>query len=429
MAIKWEKPSKYIGVRYRLHGTRKLGNSIRHDMGYYLHYKVNGKVMDEFVGWASEGMNAEKAYSILAQIRNNIRMGIGPRCLKELRKANEKKAADEAQEQFLKEKSAITFADFWKTSYLPTAEAVKKNTTMESERGLYSKWIEPALGNIPLQEIGVAQIEKIVLDAQSAQKSAATVRYIMAIISQVWARAATLGYVQGDSPTKLVKKPRQDNRRMRFLGEDEAVSLLAGLAKHSQNIHDEALLSLYSGMRAGEIHALTWGDVDFQNEMILIRDPKNTKNRYAYFTRNIKKMFERRYKNQPKNEMIFPATNGKHRRWVSDTYSRVVDDLGLNDSGEFTKDANGEFILDKAGKKIPVKISDARQRVVFHTLRHTFASWLAMRGEPIHNVAELLGHTTLAMTKRYTHLAPKTLRRAVLLLDEKMEQGVVPSTA
>ncbi len=58
-------------------------------------------------------------------------------------------------------------------------------------------------------------------------------------------------------------------------------------------------------------------------------------------------------------------------------------------------------------------VTDPRQRVCFHTLRHTFASWLAIQGEPLLAINELLGHKTLVMTMMYAHLMPDQKRRAV----------------
>ena len=194
------------------------------------------------------------------------------------------------------------------------------------------------------------------------------------VISQVWGKAASRDLVQGECPARRVKKPRQDNRRVRFLSQDEAQNILKALGLRSMDVHDEALLSLLCGLRAGEIHSLTWGDIDLKNGTIHIRDPKNKRNRHAFITEEVSGMLKRRFQNQATTELIFPTYNGKPRLWVSDTFSRTVDDLGLNDTGEFT--------TDNEGNRIPIRISDARQRVVFHTLRHTFASWLVQQGTP-----------------------------------------------
>ena len=64
----------------------------------------------------------------------------------------------------------------------------------------------------------------------------------------------------------------------------------------------------------------------------------------------------------------------------------------------------------------------------FHDLRHTFASWLAINGTPIYTIKELMGHRTLAMTERYSHLIPDAKREAVKGLTEmfKKRDNVIP---
>jgi site-specific recombinase XerD len=73
----------------------------------------------------------------------------------------------------------------------------------------------------------------------------------------------------------------------------------------------------------------------------------------------------------------------------------AIDDLGLNNN-----------------------VKDARQKVVFHTLRHSYASWLMMEGADILAVKELLGHSTTAMTERYSHLSPDHLKKTASLLNK-----------
>jgi integrase len=411
MAV-WKK-TKFIGIRYREHSTRKHG--VGADKYYALHYKVDGKVKDEAAGWASEGWTAEKAFKLLSSIRENIKAGTGPKSLAETRAVNEAQAAAAAKEIRAKIKGATTFADFWEKEYWPVASATKTARTLETESGYYAKWIKPALGDIPLRQLDAAKIEALALRIQKAGKSAGTVVRILGIVSLIWNRAADRDIVTGDCPCSRVKKPKQDNQRMRFLTEEEARALLEALAKRSIDVHDEALLSLFSGLRAGEIHALTWADVDLANGALFIRDPKSKRNRHAPITGEVRAMLERRHKGQAKSEFVFPADGGKLREWVPDTFARIIDELGFNNTGEFTKDAEGN--------PIPVKMQDRRQRVVFHSLRHTFASWLVAKGVPLYTVAQLMGHSTIVMTQRYSHLAPDSMRQAAMelqgILDKK----------
>lgn len=387
--------SSHPGVRYRESKTRKHG--IKPDRYFFIRYKVSGKGKEEGAGWASEGMTAQKAATLLATIKNNIRTGARPQSLAEMRELDAELRGRQEREQQRAELAATTFDEFWEQQYLPHAKMHKTPQTIKTEVGYYTKWVFPHLGKTPLQSITPVLVENLAAKATVAGKSAATVRHLLAIVSQVWNMAKIHGLVDGESPCGKVKKPRKDNRRMRFLTPEEARRLLDALAARSPDTHDTALLSLFCGLRAGEIHNLTWGDVNFDGGTLYIRDPKNKHSRHAFMTDEVRHMLMNRQDGQAKIDFVIPAENGGQRKWVSDTFERVVTALGFND-----------------------EITDARQKIVFHSLRHTFASWLVQDGTPLFTVAELMGHTTLEMTKRYSHLAPDTMRKAAMGLQGKL---------
>ena len=388
MAYEWVK-TKFLGVRYRLHKSRKHG--INFDKCFCIRYKLGGKDKEEVAGWSSEGMTAEKAYKILSEIRENIRTGAPENSLANIRHSKEEARREEERQHHLVVKSQLTMEEFWDQIYLQHATAAKTVATIRNECSIYAKWLRPALGSAPISSLRPSHVEQLILQVTIQGKSAQTVRHVIALISQIWNVAQVHDVVSGENPCRRVKKPQQDSRRMRFLTPDEAVQLLQALRARSKDTYDTAVISLFAGLRAGEIHALTWADVNFEAGTLYIRDPKNKHSRHAYISAEIAEVLESRNGERNKSGFIFPATTGGQRRAVSDVFENVVKALGLNDD-----------------------ITDARQKVVFHTLRHTFASWLVQRGTPLYTVAELMGHTSLEMTKRYAHLAPDTMRKAAM---------------
>ena len=143
----------------------------------------------------------------------------------------------------------------------------------------------------------------------------------------------------------------------------EANDLLEELAKMSRDVHDMALLSLHTGARAGEVFKLEWSNVDFNTGVLMLKETKNTKNRPAYMTATTRAMLMAR----PRvNALVFPNRNGEQVVQASDSFNRAIIKLGLNDS-----------------------ITDRLNKVTFHTLRHTFASWLVENGTDLYYIKEL----------------------------------------
>ena len=98
-------------------------------------------------------------------------------------------------------------------------------------------------------------------------------------------------------------------------------------------------------------------------------------------------------------ELVFKDRHGKQIKEVSNSFNRAVKDLGFNDG-----------------------IVDRRQKLIFHSCRHSFASWLVSEGEDLYKVQKLMGHASLAMVQRYAHLAPDALRGSMTRFEENLKK-------
>lgn len=387
---KWINVDK--GIRYREHAERKHGKKF--DRYFVLRFTADGKMRQEALGWASDGVTLEKARIELAKLKEANRTGEGARTLSERRHLQELQQKKRLENERNEQNSIITFESYWKQTYFP-AQAHKAEGSRVAEAGLWSKWLQAVIGDIPVCLLKAANLEIVKANMLRAKKSPATIKYAMSVVSQIWTMAVRDGIIEGICPTRSVSLPKKDNRRQRFLTKEEARTLLNALTQRSTISHDMAIFSLDCGLRFGEIAALTWKDADFEKGQLLIRDPKACSNRYAFMTRRIKAILENR-NSQGAAGLIFLDRNGNRIDRISNAFRRVADEL-------FNKG-----------------VDDERQRVCFHTLRHTFASWLVSGGVSLYEVKELMGHADFEMTQRYSHLSPEGLRAAVKILEEDM---------
>ncbi|TWI74361.1 site-specific recombinase XerD [Desulfobotulus alkaliphilus] len=382
--------TKHKGLRYREHETRKHG--VRRDRFYQYRLMENGIRVQESFGWLSEGWTEEACLLEVAKLKQARRTGEGEITLKDRRK----KALDKRTEQ---ERKAITFGEVWEKNYLPQAKADRGEASTLREENLYALWIKPVLGDKPISEIVPLHLEKIKSNMRSEGKAQRTIQYALAVTRQVFNHAKRHSLFNGDNPVGKVKIPSEDNRRTRFLSHEEAALLLEEIKRRSVDVYQQCLLALHTGMRAGEIFSLTWECVDLKNEILLLKQTKSGKDRMAYMTPQVKEMLQSRNSADTEpGSLVFPGRNGVEIKQVSDTFNRAVNALGFNEG-----------------------VTDPKAKVVFHTLRHTHASWLVMNGTDLYTVKELLGHSDFKMTARYAHLGENTLRSAVQGLGKAME--------
>jgi integrase len=254
---------------------------------------------------------------------------------------------------------------------------------------------------MPVKNIKQVDIYKIKDEMENAGLSPRSICYAFDVIRQVYNFANRNNLIDCTSPTLGIKKPKRDNKRDRFLTFDESDRLLNELKKQYPEIYEISLISLRCGLRAGEIFSLKWADIDSKNGRLIVRDTKAT-NRFPLMTFDIKEIF-RNKKRGAANDLVFPDKNGKKRKAISKSFMRTVNKLGLNDDA-----------------------TDSRNKVVFHSLRHTYASWLVQEGTPLYEVAKHLGHSTIAMTERYSHLAPKNFENSVKVIEKKIRDSKKP---
>jgi len=393
MAVKWIK-TNFPGVRYRKHPTRK--NGVNLDQYFTIRYKLNGKDKEEGLGWASQNWTAAKAYQRLKELKENQKSGEGPQTLAEKRKIlGERKEADK-QAQEIAEKENVTFGQFMIDTYLPQSKLDKKAKTYEVEAMLYERHMADIIGPLTFPTISAFHLEKIKKTMTDEKLSARTIEYTLQTIRQGFHMARKLGIYSGESPTKAVKWPKPDNMKLRYLSIDEAEKLLAALAMKSQTLHDMALLSLHCGLRFGEIAALTWSCVNLEQGTLAILNAK-TGSRTAYLTDRAKAMLESREQGKP-NELIFQKRTNKKTgamAQASKTFGRIVDELKLNEG-----------------------VTDRKQHVTFHTLRHTYATHLYESTHDLYLTQRSLGHSTGTMTARYAKMSESRLREGAAALEK-----------
>lgn len=376
------KNSKMPGVRFREHSERKHGK--RPDRYFSIRYYIaKGKRKEQSLGWASEGWTEKKAYDMLCRFKENAKTGKGPTSINDVYQASEAESA-----------TKISFAEFVQSFYLPHSKARKKSATVRTEDIAIRKWFLPEFGKAAISDIGFTEIDKLHQAMVKSELSPRTIQYKMAMLRQIFNHAIDTGHYQGGNPAARVKVSVPDNSRIRFLSREEAGKLLHTLKTRSEELHNLAFISLNCGLRAGELFNLTWDCVDWEKKLLTIKDPKNKKTRRAFPPDSVFEVL-RQVQRTSDTSLVFPdKRNGQKRSQVSHIFRKTVEQLGLNDG-----------------------VTDRRDRVCFHTLRHTFASWMVEAGTDLYTVKELMGHSSIKMTERYAHLSPNKMREAMRIFE------------
>ncbi|MFC1699909.1 tyrosine-type recombinase/integrase, partial [Candidatus Omnitrophota bacterium] len=236
-----------------------------------------------------------------------------------------------------------------------------------------------------LYEITQLSVEKFKVERAKEVKPA-TVNRALARLKSIFNKAIDWGKFKGINPVKGVKFFKEDNKRLRYLEKEEIAKLLKNCRGHLKPI---VILALNTGMRKGEILNLKWQDIDFRRGIIHLYMTKNDEKREIPMNEAVKTALLKVRKN-PDSSYVFNRYNNKPFLNVRKSFWTA---------------------LEKSG------IINFR----FHDLRHTFASHLVMSGVDLNTARELMGHKSLEMTLRYSHLSPDHKKRAVGILGKRMD--------
>src|SRR6266550_2034337 len=262
------------------------------------------------------------------------------------------------------------FAEMYLERVVPLMKSIR------TERDRVKRWMRQ-FATRPLGQITRAEIEAWRRERMSKCRPATINRDLSRLRHML--NTAVEWELLEESPMQGMKFLRENNARTRYLSLEESQRLIAScIAPHIRAL---VTVALHSGMRLGEILNLCWQDLDFASGFILVRDSKNGESRHVPMDAILSALF-RSYPRRLGTDLVFSSSSGGRIVDVRTGFRNACKRAGLID-------------------------------LHFHDLRHTFASQFVMSGGDLYILKEILGHKSLAMTTRYSHLSPTYKIKAI----------------
>jgi integrase len=230
--------------------------------------------------------------------------------------------------------------------------------------------VRSELGDRPAAEITPAEIDEWL---SGRGKSAATANRYKAFLSLCYKLGMANGKVKVN-PARMVRQRRENGARLRFLSREEYDKMCEVIRRRCPEHLPEFIVSVHSGMRLSEQYSCEWSQVNLDRRTIRLTDTKNGSARTVLLDPDaLAAIKSLKAPGQKSSDLVFDPT------WTRN-------------------DTRGWFLpcLEEAGIT----------GYVWHSNRHTFCSWLAMKGASIKDIQELAGHKTVAISARYAHLSP-----------------------
>lgn len=274
---------------------------------------------------------------------------------------------------------------------------VNKPKSFQKQSSQLEWWVEQ-IGDYTLADITpalvVEQRDKLSngTTVRGTRRNNATVNRYLAALSHAFTIAVReWGWVDSN-PVKQIGKLPEARGRVRFLSDDERQRLLEACKTSScKELYLLVVLFLSTGARRMEILGLRWGDVDLSRRVIILETTKNGESRLLPIQGHAYELLSEYAKvRHLHTELVFPSKHSKDKPldirvpWENALKQAEIEDFRL------------------------------------HDLRHSAASYLAMNGATLSEIAAVLGHKTLQMVKRYSHLSDAHTANVVMKMNEKI---------
>ena len=364
--------TNYPGVFYR--EARRIGGRGKERV-YYIVFKKNGKVHEEKVGrqYADAMTPAQAAHMRSGRIEGKR---LSP---KELREAQERRRRAEANKW--------TMDRLWDYYRRQRGDYASLRTDKSNYKHLKRKF-----GDKEPKEIIQRDVDWLRLSL-SRRKKPQTVKHVLQLLNRIINFGVNKGLCQGLN--FKIEMPKVHNLKTEDLTRGQLRRLFEAIDK-DEDIQAANILrmSLFTGMRRGELFKLKWEDVDFERGFIQIRDPKGGPDQKIPLNNAAREVLA----SHPRSDSsyIFFGRGGKQRTEMRAPVNRI-----------------------RKRAKLPKGFRP------FHGLRHVYASMLASSGKvDMYTLQRLLTHKSPQMTQRYAHLKDETLKRASDLAGSLVAEAV-----
>jgi integrase len=286
-----------------------------------------------------------------------------------------------------------TFAEFVPSWFEDYVKPNNKYSEQLAKKYALSSSLIPYFGAKPIEQIRAHDIERYKAIQLQQGFTNKTIMNRLTILNKCLVTAYEWLELEGAPPK--IKWPKWHSPEIDYLSPEECELLLS---QAEGVIQEMILVALRTGMRQAELRGLQWSSVDWLTRSVAVRharddyrkilvSPKNNRTRHVPLDVDVYTVLHQRKRD---TGYVFLPVDG--RPFTNDRLSAAM-----------------RRLCRKAGFR----------KIGWHTLRHTFASHLAMRGVPLPAIRELMGHATIMTTMRYAHVAPSTLRAAIEMLNPK----------